>query len=334
MGSSGARDAALARALAAAIQPSSSTNTADHHAAATSPGQSVLSQHLLTQMHLNHGLDDEQLMGQLRRVRWFRELSMPQLDTLFKRARHIFFTRYSVLLREGNVGSSFFVLMQGRVRCTSAQLRSNAVLGAGASFGEGALSGPVIREATVVALEDSYLLQFQANDVADLPIEMPVVRDELVAKPETPRADAGHATATGAPAHASDFSGWMAEVDAAAAAEEVVETAPVAPPEASPAPPMLAAVPAPTPTPAPTAAPAAAPAPAPAPAPAEEPAAAPAPAEPAVASSYLYAPDPPPPTQEQVLLAAAGVAINEEVPVKVDAILSRSKARRQSVGVL
>ena len=218
------QDVAVKRALAAAMQSSST-------AAAVPNTGAALSQHLLTQMHLNHGLDDEQLMGQLRRVRWFRELSHQQLDTLFKRARHIFYPRYSVLLREGNGGSSFYVLMQGKVRCTSVQQRSNVVHGAGASFGDGALTAPVIRDATAVALEDSYLLQFQASDVADLPVEKPAVREELLPVAPTaapysaPYAVASGPATAGAPQQAVEANWWTSEIeeqDAPAAAPSSV----------------------------------------------------------------------------------------------------------------
>lgn len=182
MGGLGARDAVTSRALAAAM--ASTHGPLPHGLTAVSNAEvaELSRQHLLSQLHLQHGLSDEELLGQLRKVRWFRDLSMSQLDTLYKRARHVFFTRYSVLLREGNVGTTCLVLMQGRVRFTTARdiLRTNVMLGAGECVAEGALLTPVLREATVVAQEDAYLLAFTAADVADLPIERPAMRPELV----------------------------------------------------------------------------------------------------------------------------------------------------------
>jgi CRP-like cAMP-binding protein len=182
------RDPVLQRALYAAAAPVKKAAPGPLRRAASSAllsedhgDRSALSrQHLLARLHLNHGLSDEQILGQLRKVRWFRTLSMPQLLVLFGRARHIFFPRYAVILRESNVGSSFYLLLQGRVRCTSS-LRGTAnlgVLGAGSGFGEAALVTTVRREATVTALEDCYLLQLRAADVADLPIVPPEVQSK------------------------------------------------------------------------------------------------------------------------------------------------------------
>lgn len=146
-----------------------------------SSGQQLSRQHLLYQMHLNHGLSDEQIMGQLRKVKWFRTLSLPQTQVLYRRAQHMFFQRYSTIIREGNLGSNFYVLLQGRVHCTSSvKGKVDVVLGPGNSFGEGALVTQVRREAQVVALEDCYLLQFTAADVDGLPVELQEVRIHVI----------------------------------------------------------------------------------------------------------------------------------------------------------
>jgi CRP-like cAMP-binding protein len=143
---------------------------------ADASGPQLSRQHLLHQMHLNHGLSNEQIIGQLRKVKWFRDISFPQVQVLYNRARHMFFTRYSTIIREGNLGSSFYVLIQGRIHCTNSSGQVNVILGPGSSFGEGALVTEVRREAKVVALEDCYLMQFNASDLEGLPVELQEVR--------------------------------------------------------------------------------------------------------------------------------------------------------------
>lgn len=128
-----------------------------------------------------HGLGQEQIIGQLRMVKWFRGLSLSDLHTLYGRARHKFFSRYSTIIREGNEGSSFYVLLQGEIRCTSSTRRDfNLVLGAGASFGEGALVTQVRREASITALEHCFLLQFTAADMTGLNVELADVRIHVI----------------------------------------------------------------------------------------------------------------------------------------------------------
>ena len=76
--------------------------------------------------------------------------------------------RYSTVIREGNIGAAFYVLLRGQIQCVSATKSLHVVLDAGAYFGEGALVTEVRRQATVTALEPCHLLQFSAHDVQDV----------------------------------------------------------------------------------------------------------------------------------------------------------------------
>ena len=49
---------------------------------------------------------------------WFRKLSQAELGTLAKRGTPIYFPRYSTIIREGNVGQFFYLLLEGQV-CTA-----------------------------------------------------------------------------------------------------------------------------------------------------------------------------------------------------------------------
>ena len=182
-----ARDPELLRALSSALLPppleQAPLNPARGRPAAAHASDpreenrgAQTRQHLLDQMHLSHGLCDEQIIGQLRTVRWFQPLDMAQICKLYSRARHIFYAKYSVIVREGNPGSTFFVLIVGRAGRSLFGQDKATEHGSNYSFEEGALIKQVHRQATVVALEDCYLLQFTAADVKDLPIEKPQVR--------------------------------------------------------------------------------------------------------------------------------------------------------------
>lgn len=85
-------------------------------------------------------------------------------------------------MREGNEGSSFYVLLQGSARVTCQSSDLDAVLTAGAPFGEGALLHAMRREGTVTALEDCYLLQFDGAQVRGLPgIDLDELNASMVA---------------------------------------------------------------------------------------------------------------------------------------------------------
>lgn len=136
--------------------------------------------YLIERLQLEHGLRDEQIVGQLRKVEWFASLPYSELLTLVARGAHKFCPRYSTLFREDNEGSSFFILLQGKMRCTSTH-GLNVLHSPGASFGERALiTSRVVRDTTAVAEADSYLLSFTASDVRGLAVELDAVRAEVV----------------------------------------------------------------------------------------------------------------------------------------------------------
>ena len=51
----------------------------------------------------------------MHKVRWFQSLSDNDLDRLVKRCRRTRYTRYSTIIREGNFGASFYLLLRGKV---------------------------------------------------------------------------------------------------------------------------------------------------------------------------------------------------------------------------
>ena len=122
--------------------------------------------YLIERLQLECGLCDEQIIGQMRHVHWFRSLPYGELHALYRRGRHKLFQRYGHIFREGSEGSSFFLLLHGSVRMHSAERGTSTRLTTGASFGEDALiTTRVRRDASVVAETDCYILILSAADM-------------------------------------------------------------------------------------------------------------------------------------------------------------------------
>ena len=133
---------------------------------------------------------DEEVIAHLGTLRWFEGLSPSQLQTLHGRAGHKAVPRYSAIIREGNIGSCFYLLLAGQIRITSEEFGISFVLpdvegGPRAGrryFGEAALVTSVRREATVIAVEDCYLLSLTSADMQGLPVNIKQVRVSVISK--------------------------------------------------------------------------------------------------------------------------------------------------------
>jgi MFS family permease len=93
----------------------------------------------------------------LRAVPMFTPLSAPVIERLAAYAERSSAAPGSAIVREGEPGERFYIVVGGRVRVT-AQERPAGELGAGMSFGEIALLRDVPRTATVEAIEPTDLL--------------------------------------------------------------------------------------------------------------------------------------------------------------------------------
>lgn len=122
---------------------------------------------------------EDEVEVHMQRVKWFSPLSPPELRQLMRRAKHRMVPRWSTIIREGAVGSVFYVLLKGSVQVTST-LGLNLVLPAGVSFGEGALVTSVRREATVVALEPCHLVQITAENIEGLSVDLTTLRCHII----------------------------------------------------------------------------------------------------------------------------------------------------------
>ena len=114
------------------------------------------------------------------------------------------FPRYSTIIREGALGRSFYILLRGAIHVVGGVGRErevNAVLHAGAHFGDGAFVSSVRRETSVYALEDCHMLQLRREDLDELPgFEPAAVKSHVLHRvAEVARPSAGAATAAPAP---------------------------------------------------------------------------------------------------------------------------------------
>ena len=91
-------------------------------------------------------------MTELARVGLFADLSGETLTKLADRMQREEVSSGTVIIREGEPGDRFFVLLSGLAGVTQSELGERRVLKAGEFFGEVALAMHVPRTATVIAM--------------------------------------------------------------------------------------------------------------------------------------------------------------------------------------
>lgn len=91
-------------------------------------------------------------MTELARVGLFADLSGEALAKLADRMQRAEVESGTVMIREGEPGDRFFVLLSGMAGVSQSELGQRGVLKAGEFFGEVALTMRVPRTATVVAM--------------------------------------------------------------------------------------------------------------------------------------------------------------------------------------
>ena len=123
--------------------------------------------------------EEGEVLAALTSVKWFKDLPKAEIQQLMRRAKHRMVPRWSTIIREGAVGSVFYVLLKGSVQVTSTS-GLNLVLPAGVSFGEGALVTSVRREATVLALEPCHLIQVTHANLDDLSVELSALKCHVI----------------------------------------------------------------------------------------------------------------------------------------------------------
>ncbi len=121
---------------------------------------------------------DEHL-ERLGEVSVFRALSRDDLQVLGRSADTVEVTAGTVLVKEGEIGREFFVLLSGEVSVVAGGQEVN-VLREGQWFGELAIIDPAPRDATVTATTDCELLLIDSRRFRPLLEEVPVLAHKIM----------------------------------------------------------------------------------------------------------------------------------------------------------
>ena len=114
----------------------------------------------------------------LRGVSLFSACSNRELTRIASLADEIAVPEGRVLIRQGEPGREFFVIVRGKAR-VSARGKKAKTLGPGAGMGELALLDQGPRSATVTAASDMYLLVLDSRSFSSLIAEVPSVAGKI-----------------------------------------------------------------------------------------------------------------------------------------------------------
>jgi CRP-like cAMP-binding protein len=113
-------------------------------------------------------LDDDAWFGRLLESHVFAQMPMAQVQQLFTRLRAIPVKAGEKIIREGEQGDYFYVLAKGQALITNALGTLKLHLNPGAFFGEEALLGKALRNASVTMLTDGVLKRLNEADFDEL----------------------------------------------------------------------------------------------------------------------------------------------------------------------
>jgi CRP-like cAMP-binding protein len=119
------------------------------------------------------------LIGAMRNTSLFAFATEKDLRNVAKHAQSVIAVKGTAIVREGEPGDRFYVLLDGSAR-VSRSGRKVADLGSGQSFGELALLANVPRNATVTATDDTELVTFERKTFARLLDESPLFARRLL----------------------------------------------------------------------------------------------------------------------------------------------------------
>jgi len=148
--------------------------------------------------------DPAKLAGALGATQIFAALTDAQRDALVRTARSAVYGRGEGIVREGDAGSSMFVVTGGEAAVTlGGSTEAVARLHAGDFFGEMSLLTGDPRSATVTAVDDCTVVELTAEGFRNVVMAEPMVADLVCSAVEARRAALAHhraATAHGAAA--------------------------------------------------------------------------------------------------------------------------------------
>ena len=121
----------------------------------------------------------DQRLDRLSQVTIFRALSRKELETLARAADSVEVAAGQAVVREGDAGREFFVLLSGEVSVTAGG-EEVAVLKEGDWFGELAIIDPAPRDATVTTLSPAELLVIDGRRFLPLLEEVPTLGQKIL----------------------------------------------------------------------------------------------------------------------------------------------------------
>jgi CRP-like cAMP-binding protein len=119
-------------------------------------------------------------LSSLADVPLFQGLARGELESVAASMRELSVDAGTEVIREGDVGTEFFVITEGELEIRVGGRRVN-VLRPGEFLGELALLFGAPRNATAIALGPATLLVMDTNNVTALPAEQPDVESRLLA---------------------------------------------------------------------------------------------------------------------------------------------------------
>ncbi len=124
-------------------------------------------------------IDKDEHLQRLGEVSVFRALSREDLQVIGRSADTVEVPAGTVLVKQGEIGREFFVLLSGEVSVVAGGKEVN-VLREGQWFGELAIIDPAPRDATVTATADCELLLIDSRRFRPLLEEVPVLAHKIM----------------------------------------------------------------------------------------------------------------------------------------------------------
>ena len=124
-------------------------------------------------------------MADLTYAALFAGVSLPGVQALADRGRPKAFAAGSILIRQGDIGETMYVILNGRVRvqrehAALAEPVLLAELDAGQVVGEMGLLDGEPRSATVIAIDEVEAVELTATDLTEVMLEHPDVATTLL----------------------------------------------------------------------------------------------------------------------------------------------------------
>jgi small-conductance mechanosensitive channel len=125
----------------------------------------------------------------LQPIDLFAPLTADERAELAARATELLFGRGETIVRQGDAGSSMFIVVRGRVRVVEASGRELAAFDAGGYFGEMSMLTGQPRSASVQAVDDCEVLELTAESLRSVALVNPDVLTRISAVVAARRAD-------------------------------------------------------------------------------------------------------------------------------------------------